>query len=87
MKRIFMNTENSKINKSHKCFYKFTDKLNLKNPNKSITFKKFITHGKTLNLHITTLNLKYLLQLGIMNLIYLMDHILFQTFKIVLDIL
>ena len=47
-----MNTENSKINKSHKCFYKFTDKLNLKNPNKSITFKKFITHGKTLNLHI-----------------------------------
>ena len=56
MKTIFMNTENSKINKSHKCFYEFTDKLNLKNPNKSITLKKFITHGKTLNLHITTLN-------------------------------
>ena len=28
---------------------------------------------------------KFLLQLGMMNLIYLMDHILFQTFKIVMS--
>ena len=33
------------------------------------------------------INLKYLLQLGMMNLICLMDHILFQTFKVILNTL
>ena len=33
MKTIFMNTENSKTNKSNKFIYQFTDKHNLKNPN------------------------------------------------------
>ena len=33
----------------------------------------------------TTINLKFLLQIGMMNLIYLMDHILFQTFKTILN--
>ena len=28
----------------------------------------FVIHGRTLNLHITTINLKYLLILGMMNL-------------------
>ena len=36
MKTIFMNTENSKTNESNKFIYQFTDKLNLKNPNKNI---------------------------------------------------
>ena len=36
METIFMNIENSKVNESKKFFYKFTDKLNLKNPNKNI---------------------------------------------------
>ena len=36
METIFMNTLNSKTNKSNRFFYQFTDKLNLKNPNKSI---------------------------------------------------
>ena len=46
----------------------------------------FIIHGKRLNLHITTINLKSLLQLVMMNLIYLMNYILFQTFKFILNI-
>ena len=90
METIFMNTENSIKNESNKFFYdKFTDKLNLKNPNKNIALANltFITHGKTLNLHITTINLKYLPQLGMINLICLMDHIILQTFKIILNIL
>ena len=33
MERIFINTENNKINESNKFFYQFTDKLTLKNPN------------------------------------------------------
>ena len=40
----------------------------------------------TLNLNIATINLRSLLQHELMNLIYLMDHILFQTFKIILNI-
>ena len=31
-----MNTLNSKTNESNKCIYQFTDKLNLKNPNKNM---------------------------------------------------
>ena len=33
-----------------------------------------------------TINLKYLLQHGVMNLNYLMDHIQYQTFKIIFSI-
>ena len=40
---------------------------------------------KILNLHTRTIILKYLLQLGMKNLIYLMDHILLETFKIILN--
>ena len=37
MKTIFMNTLNSKTNKSNRFIYQFTDKLDLKNPNKNIS--------------------------------------------------
>ena len=36
METTFMNTLNSKINEFDKFIYQFTDKLNLKNPNKNI---------------------------------------------------
>ena len=36
METIFINTENSKTFESNKCFYEFTDNLNLKNTNKNI---------------------------------------------------
>ena len=36
MKTIFMNTLNSKTNEPNKFMYQFTDKLNLKNPNKNM---------------------------------------------------
>ena len=36
METIFMNSENSKTNESNKFSYEFTDKLNLKKPNKNI---------------------------------------------------
>ena len=46
----------------------------------------FITQGETLNQHTTTTNLKFQHQLGIMNLICLMDHILLQTSKATLNL-
>ena len=36
METIFTNTLNSKTNESNRFVYQFTDKLNLKNPNKNI---------------------------------------------------
>ena len=37
MGTIFINTSNSKTNKSNRFVYQFTEKLNLKNPNKNIS--------------------------------------------------
>ena len=36
-----MNTLNGKTNESNKFIYQFTDKLNLKNPNKDMAFIQF----------------------------------------------
>ena len=44
-----------------------------------------IAREQILNLHITIINLKYVGQLGVMNLICLMDHTLSQTYKIILN--
>ena len=74
-----MNSNNSRTNEFKKFLYEFTDKLNFKNPNKNMA----LANLKTLNLYITTIDLKYVFQLGMMSLICLMDHILFQTFKII----
>ena len=74
-----MNTENSKTNGLHRFRLTLTDKLNLKDPNKNMALANLSIYyiWKTFNLHIAITNLKYLLQLGIMNFICLMDHILF----------
>ena len=69
-----MNTEESKTNEPHKFRLSLSDKLNLKNPNKNIPF----THGNTLNQHRTIINLKFLLQLGMILSIFLMVLILLK---------
>ena len=84
METISMNTLSSKTNEPNKFMYQFTDKLNIKNTNKNMALV-FTIHGKTLNMNATTVNLKYLLQHGMMNLIYVMDLILFLIFKIILN--
>ena len=43
-----------------------------------------ITQGKTQKAHTTTINLKYQLQHGMINLNCLMDPILYQIFNIIL---
>ena len=62
METIFMNTKNSKTNKSNKFIYQFTDKLNLKTPNnKNIGLVNLsISYTwKNINQNTTTTNLKY----------------------------
>ena len=84
-----MNTENSKTNEPHKFRLTLADKLNLKDPNKDIVLANLSIYytWKNIKSDISTIKLKFLFQLGMMNLICLMDHILFQTFKIILSTL
>ena len=85
-----MNTKNSKTSRSQIFRLVLAGKLDLKNPNKNIALANLsicFTHGKTLNLHLATTNLRYLLQCGMINLICLTVHILFLTFKTILSTL
>ena len=58
-----MNTENSKPIESNKFFYEFTDKLNLKNPNKNIALANLSIYctWKNIKPALITMNLKFLL--------------------------
>ena len=46
----------------------------------------FTAHGKILKSHTKMINLKYQLRHRMKSLNYLMDHILYQTFKNILSI-
>ena len=80
-----MNTLNSKTNESNKFIYQFTDKLNLKNPNKNIALANLSIYYTRKNTESEYNNNKFkiMLQLGMINLIYLMHLILFLIFKII----
>ena len=64
-----MNNENSKTDDSNKFICRFTDKLILKTPNnKNIGLVNLSIYYTWKNIkYATTINLKYHLQLGIMN--------------------
>ena len=90
-----MNILNSKTNESNRSMYQFTDKFNLKDPNKNIALANVNIYYTWKNIEVciqqqhkslytTTINLKYLLQLGMMNLLYLMDLTRLNKFKIIL---
>ena len=66
-----MNNENSKTNDSKIFFMNLLTSLILKTQIKILYWLIQVPaiHGKTLNLHIATINLKFLLKLGMMNLI------------------
>ena len=82
-----MNTLNSKANESNRFMYQFTDKLNLKNPNKNMALANLSIYytWESIKLNTTTTKLKFLPQHGMINLICLMDHILLLIFKIILN--
>ena len=80
-----MNSKNSKNSDPLRLILNLTDKMSLKGsdeyaalPNLSIYYiwEKYTK----------TINLKYQRQRGMINLSYMMDHILYQIFKIILSI-
>ena len=74
MDTIFMISKSIKTSDPHRLL--LTDKINLKRSD----------NGKIQKSHSKVINLKYQLQHGIENLNYLMDHILYEIFKIIFDI-
>ena len=90
METIFMNRENSKTSEPQRYKLDLTDKRNLKNPNKNMALANLsitlIMLGKTSSQKTTTINLKFLLQLGMILLIYQMVLILLQIFRIILNL-
>ena len=74
MDTIFMISKSIKTSDPHRLL--LTDKINLKRSD----------NGKIQKSHSKVINLKYQLQHGMENLNYLMDHILYEIFKIILKI-
>ena len=82
-----MNSKNSQTSKPHVLILKFTEKLDLRSGENRIALSNLSIYytWKTWKAHSITINLKYLLQHGMINLNYQMDHILYQIFKIILS--
>ena len=80
-----MNTLNSKTSEPNKFIYNFAYKLHLKNPNNIANLSIYYT-WKNIISEYNNNKFKISLQFGMMNLICQMDHILFLTFKIILNV-
>ena len=88
MDTIFMNSENSKTSDPHRLFLNLADKINLKRSNKHVALSNrsiYYTWKNIKKSHSKTINLKYQPQQGMKSLKYLMDHFMYQIFKIILN--
>ena len=83
-----MNSKNSKTSDPHRVLLKITDKIDLRGKNKYIALSNLSIYYTWKNIKKSYKNneFKYQLQHGMKNLNYLMDHILYQIFKIILNI-
>ena len=88
METFFMNTKNSKTSEPNRFKYDLIDKLDLKNPNKNMALGNLSIYYTWKNVKSTynDNNLKYQHLLGMKPLIYLMDRIIYQKYKIILNI-
>ena len=88
MNTIFMNFENSRTSDSDRLLPNLTDKIDLRKKDKYIALSNlsiYYTCNNKRN-NIRTINSKYQLKHGMKILKYLMDHALYQIFKIILNI-
>ena len=83
-----MNSENSKTSKPHVLILKLTNKFDLRIGEKIIALSNLRIYytWRNIKAHTITINLKYLHQHRMINLNCLMDRILYQIFKIILNI-
>ena len=90
MDTIFMNSNNSKTCDPHRLLLNLLDKINLKRSDKFVALSNlsiYYTWKKVKKLKSQTkiLNLRYQFRHRMKSLNYLMDHILHQIFKIILN--
>ena len=76
MNTIFMNSKNTKTSDLHRLLLSLKDKIDLRRKINILLYQilVFTMHGKILKSHVRTINLKYLLQHGMKNLNYLINH-------------
>ena len=84
MDTIFMNSENSKTPKPHVLVLKLTNKLHLRMGKKVIALSNLSIYYTWKNIK-SSYNNNKLQQHGMVNLNFLMDCILYQLFKIILN--
>ena len=88
MDTIFMNSKNSKTCDPHRLLLNLVNKINLRGKDKYIALSNLSIYGtwKNIKSFRRTINLKFQLQREMKNLNDLMDHIVYQIFKIILNI-
>ena len=90
MDTVFMNSENSKTSDRHRLLLHLSDKINFKRSVNVLSIKKKKKKKentwKNIKSHTKIINLKYQLQHRMKNLNYLLNHILYQIFKIIFNI-
>ena len=82
-----MNSENSKTSDPKRLLFNLADKIGVRRKDIYIALSNLSIYytWKNIKKSYKKKNLKYQLQNGIKNLNYLMDHILYKTFKIILN--
>ena len=84
---IFMNSENSKTSDPHRLLFNISDKINLKRSDKDVAFWNLSIYYTQKNKQQSYKNIKRSdMERGIKSLNYLMNHILYQIFNIILNI-
>ena len=81
---IYQFWKKNKTSDPHGLLLNLTDKIDLRTI--IDIYYIVIIHGKISKSHIRIINWKYQLQHRMKNLNYLMDHILYQIFKVILNI-
>ena len=87
METIFINTSNSATNKSNEFLYKFIEKLDLKNPNKTMALANVSIYYTRKNIKSSYNNNKFKISArphGMKHLIYQMDRVRLKRYRIVL---
>ena len=88
METFFMNSKNSKTNEPNRFKYDLIDKLDLKNPNKNMALANLSIYYTWKNVKSTYNNNKFKISAPTWNetLTCLMDRIIYQKYKAILNI-
>ena len=86
METFFMNTKNSKTNETNKFKYDLIDKLDLKNPNENMALGNLSIYYTCKNVKSPYNDNKFKISSPTWNETCLMDRIIYQKYKIILNI-